>query len=386
MKILYHHRIASKDGQYVHIEEIIKSLKKAGHEIVLVAPSMGEQQEFGGDGGLVSKLKSMLPKGLYEVIEFMYSFWALLKLAIAITKHRPVFIYERYNLFNPAGIWAKKLFGIPLLLEINAPLYEERKKYDGIALSRLARWSQNYTWENADIVFPVTNVLAQYQRNIGIAETRIKVIPNGINQDQYIEKQYANPLPVDTQDKTVVGFVGFCRQWHGLDKIVKLLAEPGNEKLFFLLVGDGPAVADIKATAQQYGIEERIYITGLVGRDDMPAWLGPIDIALQPAVVPYASPLKMLEYMATGKAIVAPRQANIEELLSDGENAVLFDPANQQDFIEQVSKLVSQPELSESLANAAVRTIYDKQLFWDENAKKIVELGTRLAKDGRDYQ
>src|SRR5690606_7971353 len=121
--------------------EIIKSLKKAGREIVLVAPSMGEQQEFGGDGGLVSKLKSMLPKGLYEAIEFMYSFWALLKLAIAITNHRPVFIYERYNLFNPAGSWARKIFDIPLLLEINAPLYEERKKYGGIALSGLAQWT-----------------------------------------------------------------------------------------------------------------------------------------------------------------------------------------------------------------------------------------------------
>ena len=377
MKILYHHRIASKDGQYVHIEEIIKALKNQGHEIILVAPSMGEEQDFGGDGGLVSQLKSKLPKCLYETIEFAYSFWALAKLATAIIKHKPDFIYERYNLLNPSGIWAKKLFKLPLLLEINAPLLEERSKYDGLSLHRLARWSQEFTWRNADYVLPVTNVLAQHQRNIGIAEERIRVIPNGINKSEFIDKQPANPLKVDVSDKIVVGFVGFCRDWHGLDKIVQLLAKPGNENLFFLLVGDGPAVAGIQKIAKDSGIEDRLYVTGLVKREDMPAWLGPIDIALQPAVVAYASPLKMLEYMATGKAIVAPRQANIEELLSDGVNALLFDPNDQQTFVDACDQFIHDEVLRKKLAAAAKDTIYTRDLTWDGNAKVIVNLAER---------
>ncbi|MFQ3189276.1 MAG: glycosyltransferase involved in cell wall biosynthesis [Paraglaciecola sp.] len=382
MKILYHHRIASKDGQYVHIEEIIKALKKQGHEIILVAPSMGEEQDFGGDGGLVSQLKSKLPKWLYEIIEFTYSFWALAKLATAIVKHKPDFIYERYNLMNPSGIWAKKWFGLPLLLEINAPLLEERSKYDGVTLKGLARWTEHYTWRNADYVLPVTNVLAQYQRDIGVPEKRIRVIPNGINQSEFIDKQHANPLKVDVSDKIVVGFVGFCRDWHGLDKIVKLLAQPGNEKLFFLLVGDGPAVAGIKKIAKDSGIEDRIFVTGLVNREDMPAWLGPIDIALQPAVVDYASPLKMLEYMATGKAIVAPKQANIEELLTDGENALLFDPQDQHNFVNACDALMRDDALRKKLSVAAKQSIFDCNLTWDGNAETIVGLAKTLTLRG----
>jgi glycosyltransferase involved in cell wall biosynthesis len=380
MKILYHHRIASKDGQYVHIEEIIKALKKQDHEIILVAPSMGEEQDFGGDGGLVSQLKSKLPKWLYEIIEFAYSFWALAKLTMAIIKHKPDFIYERYNLMNPSGIWAKKLFGLPLLLEVNAPLLEERSKYDGVSLSGLARWTEHYTWRNADYVLPVTNVLAQHQRDIGVPEKRIKVIPNGINKEAFIDKQYPNPLKIDVSDKLVVGFVGFCRDWHGLDKIVQLLAQPDNEKLFFLLVGDGPAVEGIKQIAKDTGIGNRIFVTGLVNREEMPAWLGPIDIALQPAVVDYASPLKMLEYMATDKAIVAPRQANIEELLVDGENALLFDPEDQQTFVDACDKFIHDETLRKKLAAAAKQSIYDRNLTWDGNAETIVELAKGLIK------
>ena len=378
MKILYHHRIASKDGQYVHIEEINKSLKKAGHEIFLVAPSMGEQQDFGGDGGLVSKLKRKLPKALYEVIEFCYSFWAFIKLAITIVKNKPDFIYERYNLFNPSGIWAKKLFNIPLLLEINAPLLQERGKYDGISLSGFARWTEHYTWKNADYVLPVTDVLAQHQRNIGISQDKIHVVPNGINKQEFIDTRYPNPLNVDVSDKIVVGFVGFCRDWHGLDKIVNLLTLPGNEKLFFLLVGDGPAVPGIREFARESGIEDRVHITGLVKRQDMPAWLMPMDIALQPAVVEYASPLKMLEYMATGKAIVAPDQPNIRELLTHNVNALLFDDKNQDAFVEACNKLIKDTALRTRLAEAASHSIYERNLFWDGNAETIVELASKL--------
>ncbi|MCC2614862.1 glycosyltransferase family 4 protein [Aestuariibacter halophilus] len=383
MKILYHHRVASKDGQYVHIEEINKGLLKAGHEIVLVAPSMGEEQEFGGDGGLVSKLKKALPQALYEMVEFAYSFWAFLKLAVAIIKHRPDIIYERYNLFNPAGVWAKKWFGIPLLLEINAPLLEERNKYDGIALFKLARWTEHYTWRNADWVLPVTDVLASYQRDIGIPESRIRVIPNGINWADFTDPSIKNPLERDVSDFTVVGFVGFCREWHGLDKILSLMTEPGNEKLFFLLVGDGPAVPGIKAQAESLGLTDRIHITGLVKRDAMPGWLLPMDIALQPAVVAYASPLKMLEYMATGKAIVAPRQANIEELLTDGENALMFDTDDQQTFIDACNRLVKDDELRARLSAAARDTVLNRDLTWDNNCRIIIDLAERSLKGTR---
>ena len=60
-RILYHHRIASKDGQYVHVEEIINSLRKAGHQVFVVAPKLTEQSEFGSSGGMVAWLKQRLP-------------------------------------------------------------------------------------------------------------------------------------------------------------------------------------------------------------------------------------------------------------------------------------------------------------------------------------
>ena len=115
MKILYHHRIASKDGQFVHIDEIVSALKELGHEVSVIGPDVAESGDFGHDGGFVTKLKKKLPKAVYELMELGYSAIAAFKLIKQIKKDRPDVIYERYNLYQPAGIVISKIFKIPLI-------------------------------------------------------------------------------------------------------------------------------------------------------------------------------------------------------------------------------------------------------------------------------
>ena len=108
MRILYHHRTRSKDGQFVHIEEMIHALRVQGHEVIIAAPPSIENEEFGADAGAVALLKRWLPKWFYEIAELGYSLVAYRRLAKAIRAHKPDCIYERYNLFLPAGVWAAR--------------------------------------------------------------------------------------------------------------------------------------------------------------------------------------------------------------------------------------------------------------------------------------
>ena len=101
------------------------------------------------------------------------------------------------------------------------------------------------------------------------------------------------------------------------------------------------------------------------------------DIALQPDVVAYASPLKMFEYLALGKPILAPDTANIREILSDRENALLFDPSGE-GFSDLLLELCETPELRDSLGVAALNTIETQQLYWDGNANEIVDIFSNL--------
>jgi glycosyltransferase involved in cell wall biosynthesis len=386
MKILYHHRTASKDGQAVHIEELISALRELGHEVRVVAPPISRGGKMGEDATLVHRLKALMPKAFYELLELAYSWLAYRQLLRAAREFQPDFIYERYNLYLLAGVMLKHKLEIPLLLEVNAPLAEERNRFGGLGLPWLARWSERRAWQGADFVLPVTRVLAEYIAETGVTADRISVIPNGINKKHFA----AAPPSAEAKrrlglaNQLVLGFTGFVRDWHGVDRVIRWMAStdaPSN--VFLMVVGDGPVRPELERLALDLSLAERVRFTGVIDRDRVPEHVAAFDIALQPAVVPYASPLKLFEYLVLGKAIIAPRQPNIEEILTDGENGLLFDVTQTQGFESALTQLCNDTALRERLSLGAAATIDRLDLTWLGNARKVVALASRAIGDKR---
>ena len=381
MKILYHHRIRSKDGQYVHLEELVGALRDLGHDVRVVGPDAVGSAAFGSDAGAVAWMKRRLPRAVYELAEWAYGFHAYRRLARAIAAFGPDVLYERYNLFSTAGIKARTRFGLPLLLEVNAPIYAERKRFDGIALDGLARASERAAWRGADVLLPVTRALAGIVRETAGSARRMEVIANGINL-----AHFAGPFDGAAvrarwalDGRLVLGFTGFVRDWHGLDRVIDAIATDGPEHPRMLFViGDGPARAALEAQAERLGIASRVVFTGIVPRNEIPAYVSTFDIALQPAVVPYASPLKLFEYLALGRAIVAPDQPNIREVLDDGVNALLFDPEAPDGLTRAIERLSVDAALRGRLAAGARATIERRGLTWARNAERVTGLFEEL--------
>ncbi|MCY7305744.1 MAG: glycosyltransferase family 4 protein [Rhodoferax sp.] len=381
MKILYHHRTASRDGQSTHIDEMIRGLRAEGHSVIESAPQVAKDNGTGGSSGWVGRLKTVLPRQIYELAELAYSLSAYQRIAAAIKQVRPDGIYERYNLYLLSGIWAKKRFGLPLILEVNAPMALERRQYGGLSWPRLADWAELYVWKQADVLLPVTQVLADYMVAAGIDASRITVIPNAINEEHY------RKLPTNIEAKEhlglsgrlVVGFTGFVREWDRLDRImawVALRATQYNPHL--LVIGDGPARVDIEASAARLGVTDRLSFTGAVPREQVPGLSMAFDIALQTALVPYASPLCLFEYLALGKSIVAPDQPNHHEILTAGVDAVFFGPDDPAGIEKALDALCQDGELRVRIAANAPVVIVRKQLTWRQHARKVVGLFERI--------
>jgi glycosyltransferase involved in cell wall biosynthesis len=382
MKILYHHRTASRDGQSTHIVEMINALRTEGHTVVESSPQIEGTSESGGSAGWVGRLKALLPRQVYELAEMAYSWVAYRRLADAVKVDRPDGIYERYNLYLLAGVWAKKRLGLPLILEVNAPMAVERRQYGGLSWPRLADWAELYVWRHADVILPVTQVLADYMVVKGIDPARIHVIPNAINEDHY------KNLPTTAQAKEklglggrlVIGFTGFVREWDRLDRIMAWVAHrAAQHNVHLLVIGDGPAREEIEQCAQKLGVSDRLTFTGVVTREQVPAISMAFDIALQTALVPYASPLCLFEYLALGKAIVAPDQPNHHEILSSGVDALLYDPIDPLGIEKTLDALCQNSELRMRIADAAPEVILRKQLTWRQHARKVVALFDRIA-------
>jgi glycosyltransferase involved in cell wall biosynthesis len=184
----------------------------------------------------------------------------------------------------------------------------------------------------------------------------------------------------------MIRFTGFVRDWHGLDKVISMIATDSPESGRHLLeVGDGPARAALEAQADALESRHRVSFAGVIGRDEVARYVAAFDIAMQPAVVEYASPLKLFalklfEYLALGKAIIGPAQPNLMEILTDGQNAVLFDPKAVDGMAGAISKLTPDTALRQRVGKNARKTIDDKQLTWRENAARAVELFKRIPK------
>lgn len=344
---------------------------------------MAEEMEFGGESGMIALLKSKLPGALYELLELAFSALTAIRLWRAHRTFRPDLYYERYNLFSPAGAWLRARFDVPFLLEINSPLAEERQRYGNLRLKRLAKWSENYAWRRADRALPVTSVLAGHLRAAGVADDRIVVIRNGIDPARFSGARDAAQMreKLGLQNALVLGFTGFVREWHGLDEVIEMLARLDRSDVHLLIVGDGPGRAALEAQARDLQLANQVHFTGLVDRQDVPGFTACFDIALQPSVTPYASPLKLFEYMAMGCAIVAPRTANIEEVLHDSVSAKLFNADEPGALAAAISELCSNRQLREELGNRAANEIGSQRLTWDDNVVRITQLANEVAAD-----
>jgi glycosyltransferase involved in cell wall biosynthesis len=386
MRILLHHRIASRDGQSVHLEELHAALVRAGHETLLVGPASFSATGFGGSSKLVDRIKQMLPGAVYELLEVAYNLKAYFRLRAAARVFKPDVIYERFSLFLFAGLWLRRVTRLPLLLEVNAPLFEERAKNDGLKLHRLGRWAQRLLWNGADHVLPVTGVLGEMVASYGVPRTRITVIPNGINPERFgvATDRAAAKAALSLPPRLVLGFTGFVRGWNAVHRLIDFAAlHQGTLDLHILVVGDGPARASLEAHARDKGVGERLTISGVVERDQIARYVAAFDIAVLPGVTHYASPLKLFEYLQLGRAIVAPDSTNIREILTDGKNALLFDEKRSGAMEEALLSLCGDATLRGWLGEAARKTIAEKSLTWDRNAERVVGIAKAAIADRR---
>ena len=217
----------------------------------------------------------------------------------------------------------------------------------------------------------MTAVLREEVVRAGVAGERVVVMPNGVLLDPYRPRS-EDP---DSEGPLVLGFIGFVRSWHGLDGVIEAMARHGDtDAVTLTIIGDGPARGDLEQQAMALGVADRVRFTGVIDHAGVPDAVAGFDIALQPKVVAYASPLKIFDYMAAGCAIVAPDQPNIREILQHERTALLFDPDVPGALWHAILRLLRDPELRQILAVAARRELEVQDYTWQGNARRIVDL------------
>lgn len=366
MRILYHHRTLADGAEGIHIAEIVEALQALGHEICLHGPGLSPTAT--ALPSRIHRLREWLPETIVQAAAVGYNVPDYVSVSRAIDQFRPDLIYKRHGRYDLACMVAAQRRGIPVLLEVNA-VYSARpyRDFDPVLLRPMAEWLERRAFAAAASVYAVSTPMARQVRALGRAD--VWVLPNGANPARF------DPARADASrvrslyalhDTIVVGWTGILRDWHGLDLL--LTAASQIRGITILIVGDGPSRSSVEARAHELGISERICITGRVPHGEIPAYIAAMDVSVVVADhTGVASPMKMLEYMAMGKAVMAPRSENICDVVEDEVDGLLFTPNDETDVLRTLNLLVGNQSLRDHLGRSA-RTKVERQRNWKQIA------------------
>jgi glycosyltransferase involved in cell wall biosynthesis len=353
---------------------MVKAFRDLGHEVKVVGPAGETTAQSSEKSRLFGWVKRALPRTLFELLEIVYTVYAFAATSWQVFRFRPDFIYDRYITFNAGTILAGMLSRTNLLLEVNAPLALERssEKDEGLRFRRFARTMERWVCAHATRTIVVSTPLKGYLESIGVPAGKIVVMPNGVDPQQFLPRE--QDLALRTQlaipeSSFVVGFTGVLRAWHGLDLLISAVANLVNKGIdvSLLIVGGGIHRDTLERMIDERGLRRAVHITGRVPHERVPDYVSLFDVAVSPRATFYASPMKVVEYMALGKPVVVPRTANFLDMIDDRINGVTFIDGSVPDLETTLEHLYRSPDVRRSLGMQARRKV-ENRLNWTWNA------------------
>jgi glycosyltransferase involved in cell wall biosynthesis len=382
MRILYHHRTQGEEPESIHILAIVNALRRLGHEVEVVGPMpAGELAARHGRRSLLGRIKARAPRWAFELLQLGYNVVVFVKLSRAVNRFRPDFIYERYALYNLAGVALARWRRVPLILEVNTPYAQAWARYYGLYLKGLARWLERRTLLAANHVITVTEVQKRMLAEQGIPSDRIAACHNAIAPEEFDPSR--SPAEAVRRQlglrPIVVGFVGTMNRWQGIDRFPDVIRTvlAARDDVSFLFVGDGEFRGQLEQFCEGAGFADRVVFTGRKPHDEVSGVVAAMDITVLLNSNVYGSPMKVFEYLAMEKAVIAPSVEPVLEVLRDGETGLLIAPGDADAMAQRILQLAGDPDLRRRLGRAG-RAYVVANHTWDRNAATIVDVYERL--------
>ena len=378
-RILYHHRTQGAGVEGVHVRGMVKAFRDLGWEVDVLGPpgvaveGSGAPAAPGPGGGLLRRalrrFAAAAPETVFELGELCYNAWAGVRLLRALSRRRYDMVYERYALFLAAGVAAAKLRGVPIVLEVNDSTRIERSR--PLRLRYLADVVERWILRGACRIVTVSRPFKRRLLAHGLEADRVLVTPNAVDPADWPARA-AGSGPAAGGGCVVIGCVAAFVDWHRPDLLIRCAARiAGQADVRLLLIGDGPARPRAEALAGELGLAERVTFTGFVPHETVRRLLSEVDVAVVPHSNAHGSPMKVLEYMAAGKAVVAPACEPICEVVRDGETGLLFEPLDADSLAGALLRLVRDPQLRRRLGEGARRHVLASHT-WTKNAEAVL--------------
>lgn len=380
MKILYLSWFNSGEGSQVHAKEFMNAMNQLGNQVIPVELSLKTQKQL---ENLKIQTTTHTNKGKFSFIKelktFLLNTLRIIRLIKLYKEHKPDAIINRYLIYDFSAIVVGKLLNIPVMYEVNASAVYEREIENRYYIKPLAKWVEQLVFKKSDVVTVVSNELKTYFDTNGYDVSNTIVIPNGVNVEKYQEDFEVPPAFQEVaqrwKGKVVLGFLGSLKSWHGIQRVIDIMPAliKKNPNIRLVIVGDGNTRSEIEAKIKEHQLTDHVYISGFIPHDQVPGALSLFDVALAPynnISNFYFSPLKIFEYMAAGKPVVAPALGQIRELVQSHYTGLLLEENNDKCLEESLITIIEDPINLKQMGQNA-KDFITEHYTWKKNAEKI---------------
>ncbi|TAM59272.1 glycosyltransferase WbuB [bacterium] len=261
------------------------------------------------------------------------------------------------------GAITAKLLRIPILLDYPdawTPLAMETANLKPGRLSRLLAKIESLVARSADRIVSVTDVLASYIRKLGVTAP-IVTIPNGADVKHF------SPLEVAEAPRTGhpfrILYAGRLESWAGVDdmvEVVKNVSDRFGDEIRFIFVGDGGAATRFRGDIESRGLMRYCNFAGSQPYKLMPRFIEECDLAILPfpntVTASLSSPLKLFEYLAMKKPVIATDIAGVREAVSS-DHVILIEDITDPRLIDHILDLLRSPERCAAMGNGGRRLV-----------------------------
>jgi len=361
MRVLYvaqNIRVPGTHGGSTHVVEVTRALRRH-HDVTLIA-------RRGSTGQGVVGIGLGTAPGILRYAVALLLFPTAYRYARLC---RPDVIYERYSSFG-LGVLLGRALNVPVVSMI---LNESATK-----------WSLS----GADaLVATMPEIVPERYRH------KVVEVSWGANVEMFRPDVDARDLRLRLGfdvDETVIGYAGGFYSWHGLDTLVEsaalLAKDPRAPRLRYLLVGDGEQRKSIEAAIARSGIADRFVLVGTVPYEEVPRYVAASDIGMacyNPAAHPqfrrrfFFDPLKVFEYMASGRATVTVDSPNMRKMFTDRKHALLVRPGDAAALARATLDLATNIDLRRRLAEEGRRLVVDRY-SWETHANHLGAIFSRV--------
>jgi glycosyltransferase involved in cell wall biosynthesis len=374
--------VPSPKGASTHILHNIRGLVNGNFDVHLVTPNDGLlPSEDQIEGAQITRITQDLSQNfLARAIHF----------GKAVAAH--LTLHPDYDVVHYRNIWDglfiaqnKKRFGYKVLFEVNGlPSIELKYHYPGLDAELLTKIKEQEiaTLHLSDAIICPSNVTREHIASLGLSRKLITVIPNGVSPSDF----FPSPLPPRDGRVPVLLYIGTLADWQGLEVVIKALPKILEQRAVQLcIVGRGRSRQRKMLLKQirRLGVEGSVSLQSAVPHHEVPNLIAESDICLAPLglndrnVTQGACPIKVLEYMASSRPLIASNMPIVRELVREDVDGLLFSPNDPDDLAYKVLMLLNDVDLSKRLADCATERALSK-FTWHESQKKLLKVYERL--------